>query len=329
LERVAPGAGERSRPMEMHQIRYFLALCEELNFTRAAERCNVAQPSLTRAIKALEAELGGLLFRRERANTHLSELGRTVRPYLEQVYRRVEDAKREAREFVRLQKTPLRLGLMCTIAPTHLLDLMIALRSRHPGIELQIIDANAMVLQERLLAGDIDISLYALPTLSTEERLHYMPLYREQFVIVLDPRHRLANLSAVRVRDLDGEPYLWRTNCEYNGEADKIFDAQKVDCPTVYRSERDDWIMAMAAAGLGYAFMPALSVDAPNVVARPLVEPEVWREVALVTVRGRPHSPSVGALVREAMQMTWIGQPALAVQAARSLLDDEAIQGGE
>ena len=61
--------------MELHQIRYFLALCQELNFTRAAEQCGVAQSSLTRAIKALEIELGGALFHRERANTHLSKLG--------------------------------------------------------------------------------------------------------------------------------------------------------------------------------------------------------------------------------------------------------------
>ncbi len=58
--------------MEMHQVRYFLAVCETLNFTRAAERCNLAQPSLSRAIKKLEDELGGLLFRRERNRTHLT-----------------------------------------------------------------------------------------------------------------------------------------------------------------------------------------------------------------------------------------------------------------
>src|ERR1043165_3302782 len=101
--------------MEMHQVRYFLALCEELNFPRAAERCHVAQPSRTRAIQALEEEMGGALFHRERANTPLSELGRTLKPYLEEVFHRAEEAKREAQEFVRLQKTPLRLGLMCTI----------------------------------------------------------------------------------------------------------------------------------------------------------------------------------------------------------------------
>src|SRR5436309_12589735 len=97
----------RSVPMEMHQIRYFLAVCDELNFTRAAEKCHVAQPSLTRAIKLLEDELGGALFHRERANTHLSELGRMVRPYLEQVHGQAQEAKRQALEFTRLRHTVL------------------------------------------------------------------------------------------------------------------------------------------------------------------------------------------------------------------------------
>ena len=70
--------------MEMHQVRYFLAVCELLNFTRAAERCNVSQPALTRAVKKLEDELGGPLFRRERNLTHLSDLGRMMKPHLEQ-----------------------------------------------------------------------------------------------------------------------------------------------------------------------------------------------------------------------------------------------------
>src|SRR3974390_732865 len=123
--------------MEMHQIRYFLALCDELNFTRAAHRCHVTQPSLTRAIRMLEEELGGPLFHRERANTHLSELGRTVKPYLEQVYREADKAKRQAQDFVRLKQTPLRLGLMCTVAPNQMLDFIAAVQLRHPRNALQ------------------------------------------------------------------------------------------------------------------------------------------------------------------------------------------------
>src|SRR5271167_2670865 len=71
--------------MEMHQVRYFLAVAEELNFTRASERCNVTQPSLSRAIKLLEEELGGLLFHRERDSTRLTDLGHMARPYLQSV----------------------------------------------------------------------------------------------------------------------------------------------------------------------------------------------------------------------------------------------------
>jgi LysR family hydrogen peroxide-inducible transcriptional activator len=305
--------------MEMHQVRYFLSLSEELNFTRAAERCHVAQPSLTRAIKQLEEEMGGALFHRERANTHLTELGRTLKPYLEQVLGRAEQAKREAKEFIRLGRTPLRLGLMCTIAPTLLLDLVAAVCARHPGIELHIVDAAASQLREHLLTGALDIAIFALPALTTDDRVHYQPLYREQFHIVLPPAHPLAAQAAVRVKDLDGEHYLSRINCEFGDAADAVFDEQGVTGPTVYQSERDDWILAMAAAGLGYAFMPALSVDHPGVAARPLVEPEIWREVALVTVRGRPHSPGVGALVQEAMRLPWLGRPALAVEQTRSV----------
>jgi LysR family hydrogen peroxide-inducible transcriptional activator len=304
--------------MELHEVRYFFALCEELNFTRAAERCNVAQPSLTRAIRKLEQEFGGPLFHRERANTHLSELGRTVLPYLEQIHKGAESAKKHAQDFIRLKKTTLRLGLMCTIAPDLLLDLLSAVRTRHPGVALQLLDAAAANLQERLLAGELEVAIYATPMAPPNELLHHLPLFREQFVIVMHPQHRLAEGSMVRVRDLDGEGYLSRINCEYGGPADQIFNEQRVECPTIYESERDDWILAMAAAGLGIGFMPELCARHPGIVSRPLIEPEFWREVALVTVRGRPHSPAVGALVAEAMRVAWVDQPAIAVQAIRA-----------
>jgi transposase-like protein len=85
--------------MEIHQVRYFLALCEERNFTRAARRCGVSQPSLTNAIKRLEVELGGSLFHRDRVNTRLSDLGTLVRPELVQIDRSATEAKRKAAKF--------------------------------------------------------------------------------------------------------------------------------------------------------------------------------------------------------------------------------------
>src|SRR5688572_11805595 len=157
------GTSSAEDPMEMHQIRYFLAVCEELNFTRAAERCNVAQPSLTRAIKLLEQELGGQLFHRERANTHLSELGRMVKPYLEEVFAQAQAAKRQALDFTKLKKTTLKLGVMCTIQPDELLELIAGIQARHPGIELEIIDASAAQLEDRLLNGALEVAIYCIP----------------------------------------------------------------------------------------------------------------------------------------------------------------------
>src|SRR4051812_12230065 len=302
--------------MEMHQVRYFLAVAEELNFTRAAEKCHVAQPSLTRAIQLLEAELGGPLFHRERANTHLSELGRMVQPYLEQVYGQAQEAKCQALDFKKLKKTTLRVGVMCTIAPNLLVDLVAGVQSRGPGIQLDIVDASARELEERLVTGGLEVAIYCIPGQEPDERLHYMPLFREQFMIVLPLGHPLAAKNAVSPPDLTGERYLNRASCEFNGYAGPIWrDSGFLGCEIAYRSERDDWILAMVASGMGFGFMPVSCAAHPGVVSRPMVDPEFWREVNLVTVRGRPHSPGVGALVREAMRTRWLGKPALAVDA--------------
>jgi len=85
--------------MEMHQVRYFLAVARTRNFTRAAEECNVAQPSLTRAIKQLEGELGGELFRRERPAAQLTELGQRMHPLLKQCYDAAVGARSLASSF--------------------------------------------------------------------------------------------------------------------------------------------------------------------------------------------------------------------------------------
>lgn len=301
--------------MEMHQVRYFLAVAEALNFTRASEACNVSQPSLTRAIKLLEEELGGPLFNRERANTHLTELGLMVRPHLQAMYDESRATRKLAQDFIRMKKTVLRLGIMCTIAPELLIELIAAIHARYPGVELSIVDAGAKELNRRLLEGELEIAIYCLPDRPDDERMHAMPLFREQMMIVLPASHPLAENNAIRPKDLNGANYLNRANCEFNGYAGKFF-GHGVSWKMVYRSERDDWIIAMVRSGLGFAFMPEYAVNDPGVVARPLVEPEFWRQVNLVTVRGRPYSPAVGALVREAMRIKWHGQQTLAVRNA-------------
>jgi LysR family transcriptional regulator, hydrogen peroxide-inducible genes activator len=298
--------------MEMQQVVYFRALCEELNFTRAAARCNVSQPSLTRSIRLLEEEFGGALFHRERNNTHLSELGQIVKPHLDQILDEAEAANRGARGLRDLTQARLKLGVMCTVAPSDLIQLLVGVRARHRGVHLEVVDATPEALDHQLRTGELEAAILAGPDQTREPHLHYLPLFRERYVIVIGFAHRFANLEAVRVSDLNAEEYLRRINCEVSEVFGESLDHHDSRPRTVYRSDRDDWILAMAAAGAGYAFMPAGSVAHDQVVAKPLVEPEIWREVSLVTVRGRPHSSAVGALVREAMRSPWANERALA-----------------
>jgi DNA-binding transcriptional LysR family regulator len=208
---------------------------------------------------------------------------------------------------------PLKLGIMSTISPDGIVDLIANIRTRHPDVELKLCDSNANDLRARLLAGDLEVVIYALPGEEPDERIHSIPLFREQMVIAIHLGHRLAKARAFPVREMHGECYIHRMNCEFAGYADQILRQQGVICTPTYWSERDDWTLAMVAAGLGFAFMPANTVRHPGVLGLPVVEPEFWRQVNLVSVRGRPYSPGIGSLVREAMRKTWFGKPPVSV----------------
>ena len=110
--------------MELWQIKYFLVLCETLNFARAAERCEVSSPSLTRAVQRLEHELGGVLIRRERRLTHLTELGRLVQPMLQAVLAHAESTKTAAHRFVYADEKSLRLGITPSLGPFRLAPIL-------------------------------------------------------------------------------------------------------------------------------------------------------------------------------------------------------------
>lgn len=140
-------------------------------------------------------------------------------------------------------------------------------------------------------------------------------------MIVLPEGHRLADRQAIRVDDLQGERYVERSACEFNGIVDEIFVARGVDCETVYRSDRDDWVLAMIASGFGFGFFPRYSIDHAGVVAVPMVDPEFFREVSLMTVKGHPHSPAVGAFLHEAMRAVWPDGVPAAVQIYRHSRD--------
>ncbi len=289
--------------MELHQIRYFIATSETLNFTRAAEMCGVSQPSLTKAIKKLEEELGGLLFRREGKRTHLTELGRLVRPRLEQALSLTDIARSEAVDFSTMATATLTLGCMCTIAPSSIISLVEHFSQRLPQLNLNLREASGHRLLEMLLEGEIDIALVGLP--QYDEALATAPLFEERYVVAFPKGHRFEAMQEVPTHELAGERYLKRVNCEYLDYFELEEGAWSQALDVRYKSEHESWVQAMVIAGLGCAIMPeGLSLH-PELKRRPLSEPFIQRTISVVTVRGRRHTPVVELFVRLCQKMNW------------------------
>ena len=149
--------------MELHQINYFLAASETLNFTRAAENCDVAVPTLTRAIKKLEEELGGQLFRRERHLTHLTDLGRLMQIHFQTIRDATEQARVDADRHLRAAGT-LKIGVISSMPAQQLIAYLKALRARAPELELNIWESNCEEIASALENNEIDLAIMSLPS---------------------------------------------------------------------------------------------------------------------------------------------------------------------
>ncbi len=290
--------------MEMTEIRYFLAVCETLNFHRAAERCHVTQPALSRAIQKLEAELGGQLFCREKGHVDLTEFGRLMRPHLREVLAHRDHARTIARGFLKLEAAPLTLGVMCTIGPVLFVAFLNAFRERHPGVEVTVVENVPARLSELLLNGSLDVALMAQPN-AFDTRLNVVPLYRERFGLAFPAGHPFEQRNTLHVSDVRDQTYLSRVNCEYRDYLIELCGDFGVDFHRGFKSEREDWIMTMVAAGMGICFLPEYSAIHPGIRHRLVANPDVVRTVSVLSVADRALPPAARALVEHARIYEW------------------------
>jgi DNA-binding transcriptional LysR family regulator len=302
--------------MEIYQIKYFLALCETLNFARAAERCNISQPSLTRAVQKLEQEFGGLLVIRDRRLTHLTELGTLVRPMLAEVLSHSLRVKSAAEQHLGRKKKVLRLGYMPSIGPIRLASLLTRFGAEKPEVELALVEASHLSLSDLLLQSRLDAMVAAYVT-RAEKRLQYCRLYQEQMVVVVPKGHRFEKLQTVRLRELEGERFLFRTNCDLGEFFLQCCRKEGFEPCIVYRCARESWVQAMVAAGFGITVMPEFSRINAATVARPLTDPDLVRELSLVTVAVRRHESALSCLLRAAREE---GRQAQELRASCSLI---------
>jgi LysR family hydrogen peroxide-inducible transcriptional activator len=196
------------------------------------------------------------------------------------------------------------LGVMCTIAPVQFVAFLGRFRSDNPGVELTLTESVPDRLCELLIKGEIDVALMARPS-GFPAPLEAHELYSEPFVVACAAGHRFTKKDEVAVAELDGEYYFSRINCEFRDFLGDLCKSQGVNLVRSYRSEREDWILTMVAAGLGVCFLPANTAVFPGVVGRRVVAPAVSRNVCLVTVAGRSPSAAVDRFVGAVRRYAW------------------------
>jgi DNA-binding transcriptional LysR family regulator len=235
--------------MKLHQLKYFLAVAQTRNFTRAAEQCNVAQPSLSRAIQELEVELGGPLFKRLRGQNDLTPLGR----FVHQHFRQVDDQLAQIRVATRCWRSleaPLHIGVQSSIGAAVLTEFIAEFGRAHPRLDIEIRDGDAAALEQGIEGGVLELA-FAVADAQPHQRLAWHALFREPMMIAFAGGHRFADQKVVRLHDLDGETYVDHLACDRRQDFERELAQRGIEVKAAYRSNRADWVLNAVAAGLG------------------------------------------------------------------------------
>lgn len=287
----------------MHQVRYFLAMARELNFTRAADECHVTQPSLTRAIQKLEEELGGPLFRRERSRTHLTDLGRLMLPHLERTYEAAQAAKELARGVGKAQVAPLALGVAATVESAALDAVLAELALGLPGFELTVTTGTSAELIEMAMAGTLDLLIAEAPE-HAPERLEAWTLFEHVYHMIARADHPLAASPSPRLEDARNEHWIdMGDGCDH---LRAMALAAGFEPEVRHRAADVAHLVRMIAAGLGSGFVPGPLGD-PRLSSIRLVDAAVVRAVVLAAIGGRRRSIAAEAFVRASRARSWSG----------------------
>jgi DNA-binding transcriptional LysR family regulator len=292
--------------LDLTQIRYFLALARTLNFTRAAEACNVTQPALTKSIQRLEDEFGGPLILRERSSTQLTELGRAVHPLLQQTFDAATAAREGASQFHARQVPRLRIGLAGCVAAETIMPLVREVAARFPDLEVAIREGGTGELSAWLVASEIDVALTD-DAAGLGERANCWSVFKDRVVAWMPAQHPLAACDTLQAGALDDHPLVGRIEPPAGAAADGR--AQVPRPPPRHQGSTNGLMMQLVRAGLGVALSVERQDAPPDVVSRALDPPRIM-DVSLAALAGRPTPPAVRAFMRLARARDWDARPA-------------------
>jgi LysR family hydrogen peroxide-inducible transcriptional activator len=288
--------------MEIHQLRYFVAVADEGSFSRAAAREHVAQPSLSQQIQKLEAEMDQRLFDRLPRSVVVTEAGKCLLEYARRILAEIADARRCVDELKREVAGQLAVGAIPTIAPYVLPALIGKFQHRYPKVTLEIFEDTTERLVRRLEDGELDIAFVS--TCDESPALERHSLGKEALLILLPKGHQLAKKKKIKWNDLKSQKFLLlhELHC-LSAQIYQFLVDHHLRPELAVRGAQLGTIARMVAAGMGVSLVPQMMIDtepATGCVALPFAPPVPVRELNVVRNPLRFQSKAAAAFQQEA-----------------------------
>lgn len=273
--------------MELHQLRYFCAVVETSSFSRAAEQCHVAQPSLSQQILKLEGELGVRLFDRLGRTVRLTNSGKTFLPRARTVLRELEAARGDVAEQTQGVSGTVAVGVIPTIAPYYLPTRLTQFARKFPRALISVMEEITPILLERLRAGTLDLAILALPIRGHD--FETTPLLTERILAALPRNHKLASRATIALKDLQPEPFLLlRDGHCFRETAVAACDRARLNPRVIFESGQFSSLLSMVGAGMGVSIVPEMAVERSSRCKYVRIADEhAVRTVGAAVLRGR------------------------------------------
>jgi len=287
--------------MEIHQLRYFVAVADEGSFSRAAAREHVAQPSLSQQIRKLEAEIGQRLFDRLPRSIVLTEAGKCLLDYARKILTGIADARRCVDDLKNEVAGQLTIGALPTIAPYVLPALIGKFRKRYPRVALEIVEDTTARLASRLEEGTVDLALAS--TCDHRGPLERLSLGEEELLLLLPNDHRLATKQKITWNDLKSEKVLLlhEVHC-LSAQVAKFLARHRLQPELAVIGAQLTTIARMVAAGMGVSLVPNMMVESEltnGCIVLPFAPPIPTRELNLLRNPLRAESKAAAAFREE------------------------------
>jgi LysR family hydrogen peroxide-inducible transcriptional activator len=288
--------------MEIHQLRYFVAVAEEGSFSRAAAREHVAQPSLSQQIQKLEAEMDQRLFDRLSRSVVVTEAGKCLLEYARKILVDIAEARRCLDDLKREIAGRLTIGAIPTMAPYVLPELIEKFQTRYPKVDLEILEDTTESLAARLEDGTLDIAI--MSTCHQSPTLEPHSLGKEALLVLLPKQHRLAKKKKISWSDLKSEKFLLlhEVHC-LSAQVCQLLATHKLRPELALRGAQLATIAQMVATGMGVSLVPQMMVehDLPSgCVALPFTPPAPVRELNLLRNPLRLKTKAAAAFYQQA-----------------------------